>query len=170
MVHLYKIAKEERQVKSPAAVGRVMSVSQQRLKNWENRGVSKEGALIAQQIFGVDSNFLLALNTIAETTNIAPMVYETSAKAPLPNANLAQETIVHHANHWPFNSVTASQWRSLTASQKKVVEGVAKAFISAARPQTIALQPRPQSATLYYFHQYKNSRAKSLDIIEEIEN
>lgn len=146
MVHLYKIAKEERQVKSPAAVGRVMSVSQQRLKNWENRGVSKEGALIAQQIFGVDSGFLLALNTVAETTNIAPMVYETSAKAPLPNANLAQETIVHHANHWPFGSVTASQWRSLAASQKKVVEGVAKAFISAVDPPLQCSSPANNSA------------------------
>lgn len=44
---------------SPAMVARALNISAQRLQNWEERGISKEGALAAQKLYGADANALL---------------------------------------------------------------------------------------------------------------
>lgn len=44
---------------SPAQVVRRMNISAQTLQNWEGRGISKDGALLAQAVYGVDANWLL---------------------------------------------------------------------------------------------------------------
>ena len=44
---------------APAVVARALNVSAQRLQNWEERGISKEGALAAQRLYGADANELL---------------------------------------------------------------------------------------------------------------
>lgn len=46
---------------SPAQVARRMNVSAQTIQNWENRGISKDGALLAQAVYGVDANWLLGV-------------------------------------------------------------------------------------------------------------
>jgi hypothetical protein len=43
---------------SPASVARRLNVSAQRLGNWETRGISKAGALDAQDCYGADANWL----------------------------------------------------------------------------------------------------------------
>lgn len=57
MRRLYDAAKE-RGDDAPAKVARRLNVSPQRLQNWESRGISKEGALAAQDAYGVDANEL----------------------------------------------------------------------------------------------------------------
>ncbi|MGA0588840.1 LexA family transcriptional regulator [Dyella sp. KRB-257] len=57
MRRLYEAAKE-RGDNAPAKVARRLNVSPQRLQNWESRGISREGALTAQQAYGVDANEL----------------------------------------------------------------------------------------------------------------
>jgi len=42
----------------PAQVARRLDITPQRLQNWESRGISKEGALDAQRIYGVDATAL----------------------------------------------------------------------------------------------------------------
>ena len=64
MRRLYDAA-GSRDINSPSAVARVLVTTQQRLKNWEKRGISKEGAMKAQAIFGLDSNELRALDAKA---------------------------------------------------------------------------------------------------------
>lgn len=58
VANLYEAAASLRRHDSPAAVARALNVSPQRLQNWEERGISKEGALLAQNVYGVDANEL----------------------------------------------------------------------------------------------------------------
>jgi phage repressor protein C with HTH and peptisase S24 domain len=45
----------------PARVAERLRVSPQTLNNWESRGISKEGALQAQDVYGCDANWLRGL-------------------------------------------------------------------------------------------------------------
>jgi hypothetical protein len=54
---LYGIAADHGD-RSPASVARRLNVSAQRLGNWETRGISKAGALDAQNCYGTDANWL----------------------------------------------------------------------------------------------------------------
>lgn len=58
MVALYEAAREHGDLQ-PADVARRLNMSQQRLKNWDGRGISKEGALSAQEIYGIDGLALM---------------------------------------------------------------------------------------------------------------
>ena len=126
MVFLYKVASEKRQVHAPSAVGRVMGVSQQRLKNWEARGISKEGALIAQALFGIDSNDLLALNTQADSP---PMVYGTRVEPAAGVTKIEEKRAERASTAWPFKTVSPEQWEALTQKQKAAVEAVAGSYV-----------------------------------------
>jgi len=52
MSRLYLAAKELRQASRPAHVARLLNISQQTLKNWEERGMSSEGILRAAEVLG----------------------------------------------------------------------------------------------------------------------
>lgn len=126
MVFLYKVASEKRQVHKPAAVGRVMGVSQQRLKNWEARGISKDGALIAQALFGIDCNELLALNVSADSPG---MTYSTRTEPVQGLHQISEKRAARAQSEWPFETVTPEQWEALTQNQKSAVEAVACGYI-----------------------------------------
>lgn len=134
MVYLYKIASEKRQVNTPAAVGRVMDVSQQRLKNWESRGISKEGALLAQSIFGIDSNTLLAMNTSSVFAPMDLAIDRDKAATVATVAKLEEKRATKHPAEWPFLHITIDQWRQLTPKQKIAVEAVAESYITTGDP------------------------------------
>lgn len=59
MARLYEAAREIKQVRGQSAVARLLNASPQTLKNWEARGVSKQGAITAQQAIGCDATWLL---------------------------------------------------------------------------------------------------------------
>lgn len=59
MARLYEAAKAIKQVRGQSAVARLLNASPQTLKNWEARGVSKQGAITAQQAIGCDATWLL---------------------------------------------------------------------------------------------------------------
>ena len=126
MVFLYKVASEKRQVHAPSAVGRVMGVSQQRLKNWEARGISKEGALIAQALFGIDSNDLLALNSAPDAP---PMAYGTRVEPFAAVIKIEEKRADRASTAWPFKTVSPEQWEELTQKQKSAVEAVAGSYV-----------------------------------------
>lgn len=143
MVFLYKVASEKRQVHKPAAVGRVMGVSSQRLKNWEARGISKEGALIAQAMFGIDCNELLALNT---PTDGLPMAYATNIEPVKGLHQISEKRAERGQPAWPFDTVTPEQWEALTQSQKIAVEAVACGYIGAGATARQDNQPANKAA------------------------
>jgi len=146
MVYLYKIASEKRQVKTPAAVGRVLSVSQQRLKNWEIRGISKEGALMAQSVFQIDSNQLLAMNTPVDETEATPASPKKPPKTA-PPAQVHQTRPIYYRTEWPFHKVSEKQWASLTPAQKSAVEGVIIGYLDTDDPPLHYEPPAQNSAT-----------------------
>ena len=55
---LYQAAKELKSLKNPSQVARAFNTSPQTIKNWETRGISKEGLLKAQEIIGVSAQWL----------------------------------------------------------------------------------------------------------------
>lgn len=58
IARLYEVANSA-DAKSPAQVARRLNVSPQVLNNWEARGISKDGSLLAQQVFGCNANWLV---------------------------------------------------------------------------------------------------------------
>lgn len=58
MKRLYEAARLLRQLEGQAAVAKLFNTSSQRLNNWEDRGISNEGLLQAQQLIGCDAIWL----------------------------------------------------------------------------------------------------------------
>ena len=56
---LLKIAKEVAEVEGPAALASALGESEQTVTNWGSRGVSKAGAMKAQDKFGCSANWVL---------------------------------------------------------------------------------------------------------------
>lgn len=59
MARLYQAARELKDVVGQSAVGRLLNASPQTIKNWETRGVSKAGAITAQEIVGCSATWVL---------------------------------------------------------------------------------------------------------------
>lgn len=55
---LYQAAKELKGLINPSQIARAFNTSPQTVKNWESRGMSKEGLLKAQQVIGVSAHWL----------------------------------------------------------------------------------------------------------------
>lgn len=58
MVRLYEAARKLKGLETQAEVARAFNFSQQRIKNWEARGMSKGGMLKAQEVFGCSATWL----------------------------------------------------------------------------------------------------------------
>lgn len=58
MTRLYEAAKKLRQVEGKTDVARIFDATPQTLNNWENRGISNEGLLKAQEHIGCDAIWL----------------------------------------------------------------------------------------------------------------
>lgn len=56
---LYQAAKYLRDVTGQSAVARLLNESPQTVKNWETRGVSRSGAMKAEDVLGVRANWLI---------------------------------------------------------------------------------------------------------------
>lgn len=122
MVALYQHIRETRQVKTPAAISRLMGVSQQRLKNWEERGISKEGAMLAQDLLKIDGNALLKL----DKQSTLPASWRAPSE-PAPNVQELMPTL--KSIEWPFATITAADWRSLSESDRTEIENIARRYL-----------------------------------------
>ena len=110
---LYTVAKDLRDVKGQSAVARLLGVSPQVVKNWEARGLSLDGALLAQELIGCDANWLLKAGGQKARPTWAQEHRKISARVAEPEP--AYE-------HWPFSRVTKRQYSLLSKEQKKYVE------------------------------------------------
>ncbi len=68
---LYQAAFELKGIKGQSAVARALNMSPQTVKNWESRGVSKQGMLGAQKAFGVAAGWI-------ETGKGQKLLYEST--------------------------------------------------------------------------------------------
>lgn len=70
MTRLYEATRQLRQLSSQTDVANAMNQSPQTLNNWESRGMSKKGMVLAQEVFGVSASWL--------DTGRGPMLYEAA--------------------------------------------------------------------------------------------
>lgn len=124
MLALYSHLRSTRQVKSRAAISRILGISQQRLKNWESRGISKEGAIMVQDVLGVDGNALLKMGdtSLPESWRPADKFVLTSPKVEELMPNL-------RSIEWPFKTITAEQWRQFSDADRTEIENVALRYL-----------------------------------------
>lgn len=120
MKRLYDVVRQQSPLEKhlQAAVARAMNQSQQTVKNWEKRGISKEGALLAQEIWGCDANELRGQPTpfkLPERQNLT---------------SIAQESDIDRPYLWPFTLVTRPQWLMLDDDEREDVERMAKRLIT----------------------------------------
>jgi len=58
MIRLYSAAKTLQGINGPSAIAKLMNVSPQTVNNWEDRGISNDGLLKAQESVGCDAIWL----------------------------------------------------------------------------------------------------------------
>lgn len=78
---LYQAARQLRDVSGQSAVARLLNESPQTVKNWETRGVSRAGAMKAEEVLGVRANWLISGE--GEMASLGGQV-AAAAEAPLP--------------------------------------------------------------------------------------
>ncbi len=118
---LYAAAKELRDVTGQSAVARLLNVTPQVVKNWEARGISSDGALLAQKKIGCNANWLL---------EGVPKAQDQGYDLPRPIARppVAQEYVrdTHWNNRanqsWPFKRVSVQDLSQLTDAERHHVE------------------------------------------------
>ncbi|MBB5271526.1 LexA family protein [Quisquiliibacterium transsilvanicum] len=85
MERLYHAAKELKKIQGQAALARALNTSSQTVHNWETRGVSKQGLLLAQRTIGCSASWLdtgKGPMALADGANVAPAELGTS-RVPL---------------------------------------------------------------------------------------
>lgn len=76
MERLYLAARELRKVQGQSELARTLNTSPQTIHNWESRGVSKQGMLLAQRIVGCSASWLETGKgpmSLSESLNITPV-------------------------------------------------------------------------------------------------
>ena len=131
---LLLVAAEVAKTKGPAAVAAALNESEQTVTNWKRRGVSKAGALKAQDVYGCSPNWILheTLPKFAESKTF-------SSNPVLFPSNKAQETRVSY-DLWPFSTITrADYFNVLTDEDRALVENTALGLFNArgANPKQI---------------------------------
>jgi hypothetical protein len=122
---LYQAAEKLRDVRGPSAVGRLLGVTPQVMKNWELREVSEGGALLAQRHIGCDANWLLG--------HQEAMAKSTREVAHQANEDAGIYVISRPA--WPFKSIAQEEWQSLSDHQRRTAESLLRLHLDATRPE-----------------------------------
>lgn len=110
MTRLYEIAQRRFGIQRQSDLAAALNESQQTVKNWEARGISKDGALKAQKRFGCDANWLLVDGPASNIS--AHQVRE-------PSPQYAGYSI---AWSWPFCSVSPVQYSLLSEKERDHIE------------------------------------------------
>lgn len=75
MERLYLAARELKKIQGQSELARTLNTSPQTIHNWESRGVSKQGLLLAQRIFGCSASWLESGKgsmSLSESSNATP--------------------------------------------------------------------------------------------------
>jgi SOS-response transcriptional repressor LexA len=90
MTRLYQAAKDLQGISGQAALARALGASSQTLHNWELRGMSKQGLVLAQRVIGCSASWLetgAGPVSIAGATNVGPA---TVGARPIPLISYVQ--------------------------------------------------------------------------------
>lgn len=85
---LYQAAAECRQIHDIAELALALAVSQQTLRNWEQKGLSKKGLQEARQVFGVSPEWLQTGEGAMWDMPVVPASISSHAPEPAPKAVL----------------------------------------------------------------------------------
>lgn len=110
MERLYRIAEARGGIRRQSELATALNESQQAVKNWESRGISKDGALKAQAVFDVDANWLLV-------DGPASQLAAFKAKEPAAPYSVSRKT-----DNWPFAEVTRADLALLTDKEREHLE------------------------------------------------
>jgi hypothetical protein len=123
---LYQAAEKLRDVRGPSAVGRLLGVTPQVMKNWELREVSEGGALLAQRRIGCDANWILGHHdTMPNQTKTLPFeVRDASAVYQVNNLT------------WPFTRISPKEWAGLAPAQRDAAERLLRIYLDGVQPST----------------------------------
>jgi hypothetical protein len=120
MVRLYAIASNHKdKVIGQSAVARALNISPQRVKNWEERGISEKGARLASDRFGCNPSELI----------------EAAETSP-PTQHRAEDTKVAYmaAKDDPLKTELLSLWSHLDEAHKNQWLGDLRRFVKDQRP------------------------------------
>lgn len=113
---LYMAAMEMKGIQGQSAVARLLNESPQRVKNWEARGVSKTGALLAEQVIGCSALWILTGRGGMKKNHGAQPGAPVLAMEPVKQYHMAPPQA------WPFISLTSADYGTLTNAEKARVE------------------------------------------------
>jgi hypothetical protein len=123
MVLLYEAArKHSKEIKGQSAIAKALNASPQTVKNWETRGVSKAGAMVAQDVFGCDANVLLG----------KPSASSANSHNGLALHNVRDEALFPW--RWPFKTINARQYDLLDDKQRSQIEDYVWLHIKSREP------------------------------------
>ena len=109
---LYEAASKLRNVNGQSAVARLLGNSPQTVKNWEQRGLSMEGALAAQKIIGCDANWLLGTQEQLDKPRWTP--HAIGARDSEATYSVFKE--------WPFRRINPYKIAALSSDDKLRLE------------------------------------------------
>lgn len=118
MVRLYKIAFDKKGVAGQSALARELNESPQTVKNWEVRGISKMGALKAQEVFGCDANWLQGAVNWARRTREQKDASGLVAEEP------------KRPWGWPFKTVSFDQYSQLSPEERDKIDTTVAAMVA----------------------------------------
>lgn len=141
---LYDTA-SKKDINTPSAVARMLGASQQTLKNWDNRGISKEGAMMAQQVFGLDANALLALNVKEEPALTAQVTTGDAGIKPLISKK-PERSVVKKSSYDQWTVEAIKILNGLKPSQKEGAVANLRTYVQNLGPPIKSTKPAPKSA------------------------
>jgi hypothetical protein len=89
MTRLYKIALESHGIRGPAALARALNATPQTVTNWETRGISRQGLLVAQSKLKVAAEWLehgVGAALVQDSPSVLPASLGTT-RIPVMDAN-----------------------------------------------------------------------------------
>lgn len=119
---LYQAARDLRDVTGQSAVARLLGATPQVVKNWEARGISSDGALLAQKIIGCNANWLLeGITRMRDDSWLPEPAYAKQPSAPIYTIKTDVD--------WPFRDVTKEEFAHLSDLDKGQIEGFVKSLL-----------------------------------------
>lgn len=121
-IRLYQAASVMKGVTGQSNVARLLNESPQRIKNWEVRGVSKEGALLAEDVIGCNARWVLTGHGFMEKLDGNSISVETTKEQPV-------KYFPSTAPPWPFRSISPKEYDTLTEENKERAEALVRVLI-----------------------------------------
>lgn len=108
-----------KRAETPALIGKLLGASLQKITNWKSRGVSKEGALLAEELIGCSA--LWVMTGAGSAFSGQPATRLTAAETPFRRPEPA----------WPFRAISRQQIEALDDDTLRRLEDNMAGFLAA---------------------------------------